>query len=117
MKSLTPELFDCLDAISDNGLLCQELDDNMKATGRFVARASSKVVPDHPGWPSSVVLSLYALRVLTKTSDGEYVITLRGQAACKEYRARRAQEAARELAQTRPDKVVFLNDFRKVKSS
>jgi hypothetical protein len=105
--------FDCLEAVSDNGALCQTLDNRNKPTGMFRAIASSKVNASHPGWSVGVVSSLYLMRFLTKNESGEFTITPRGKEACLKHRAEKDRRAVIAAARDQPDKIVLLNDFRK----
>lgn len=113
MSELADIQFDCLDAVFDMGALCATLNDDNQPTGIFKAIASPRVNALHPGWPVAIVNALYLRRFLTKNGSGEYTITLRGKAACLEYRAKRDREAVVLAAKANPEKIVLLSEFRK----
>ena len=113
MSELAEPQFDCLNAISDMGALCQSIGDKGEPTGMFKAIASPRVNATHPGWPTAVINALYLRKLLTRNESGEYTITMRGKTACIAHRAKREREAVILAAQANPGKIVLLSEFRK----
>src|SRR6186997_1996172 len=93
MSELAEPQFDCLNAISDMGALCQSIGDKGEPTGMFKAIASPRVNSLHPGWPTAVINALYLRKLITRNESGEYTITMRGKTACIAYQAKREREA------------------------
>jgi len=113
MSELAEPQFECLNAVSDMGALCQSLNDGGEPTGMFKAIASPRVNASHPGWPTAVINALYLRKLIARNESGEYTITLRGKTACLDYRAKREREAVILAAQANPGKIVLLSEFRK----
>lgn len=112
MNCLADIQFDCLNAVSEMGALCLILDDEKRSTGMFAAVASSRVPAGHPGWPYSIVSALYVMKLLTKTPNGEYVITTRGRTACIEHRAKKQRETVIRAAESNPGKIILMSRYK-----
>ena len=113
MTHLSEVQFDCLDAVATNGALCVNHDGGLFTNPMFVALASPRVSPNHPGWEVAVINALDLMGLLQKTGTGEYTISHRGKKAWSEYRAAMAQRATAAAVRANPGKVILMRDFRK----
>nr|BDD44247.1 hypothetical protein 75 [Balneolaceae bacterium] len=112
MTDLNADLYACLTAIEHGGCLCDTPLPNGNVGGTFHARGSTRIPPNHPGWPAKLVYWLTG-RGMLKRSGEQYLITQRGLQACREYRQRHGDLMARRAAEAHPGTVVLMADFRK----
>ena len=112
MNDLSELEFECLDSIADSGALCPSSNPR-DFSGNFFAIGSPKINKEHSGWNYSIIKRLYLMRILDKTSTGEYVITKTGKHAHNVYIQKKQREIVAMAAQENPDKIVLLNTFRK----